>query len=230
MGLKKPHCVAHNYLLPLEGMIMTEQTTPPVEEHPSEKVNEAEQVIENKAHVSQETAPRQEPVEENSPQDQPHVLEQLQQELAELKAQLADYKDRLMRQQADMDNTRKRLQRDVEDAHKFALKNLISELLPVCDSMEMEQAAAQKENADVNTLREGSALIYKMLIGTLEKFGVQAIYPEGEKFNPELHEALAMQPVPDQEPNTVVFVQQKGYQLNGRLLRPARVIVAKATE
>lgn len=203
---------------------MTEQTTPPVEENPAVEIIDAENVI------NQETSPIEDMIDESAEQDQSILIEQLQQELADLKFQVADYKDRFVRQQADMENTRKRLQRDVEDAHKFALKNLISELLPVCDSMEMEQTAAQKENADLNALREGSALIYKMLSGTLEKFGVQAIHPEGEKFNPEFHEALAMQPIPNQEPNTVVFVQQKGYQLNGRLLRPARVIIAKAME
>jgi len=201
---------------------MTEQTNPPVEEQPVVEIVEQD--------VISETAPIEDIVEMSEENDQSILIEKLQQELAQLQFQVADYKDRFVRQQAEMENTRKRLQRDVEDAHKFALKNIANELLPVCDSMEMEQAAAQKENADMNALREGSALIYKMLSGTLEKFGVQAINPEGEKFNPEFHEALAMQPVNTQEAGTVLFVQQKGYQLNGRLLRPARVIIAKAME
>jgi len=201
---------------------MTEQTNPPVEEQPVVEIVEQD--------VISETTPIEDIVEMSEENDQSILIEQLQQELAQLQFQVADYKDRFVRQQAEMENTRKRLQRDVEDAHKFALKNIANELLPVCDSMEMEQAAAQKENADMNALREGSALIYKMLSGTLEKFGVQAINPEGEKFNPEFHEALAMQPVNTQEAGTVLFVQQKGYQLNGRLLRPARVIIAKAME
>jgi len=201
---------------------MTEQTNPPVEEQPVVEIVDQE--------VISETSPIEDIVEMSEENDQSILIEQLQQELAQLQFQVADYKDRFVRQQAEMENTRKRLQRDVEDAHKFALKNIANELLPVCDSMEMEQAAAQKENADMNALREGSALIYKMLSGTLEKFGVQVINPEGEKFNPEFHEALAMQPVNTQEAGTVLFVQQKGYQLNGRLLRPARVIIAKAME
>lgn len=201
---------------------MTEQTNPPVEEQPVVEIVEQD--------VISETAPIEDIVEISEENDQSILIEQLQQEIAQLQFQVADYKDRFVRQQAEMENTRKRLQRDVEDAHKFALKNIANELLPVCDSMEMEQAAAQKENADINALREGSALIYKMLSGTLEKFGVQVINPEGEKFNPEFHEALAMQPVNTQEAGTVLFVQQKGYQLNGRLLRPARVIIAKAME
>lgn len=223
MGLKEPHCLAHNRLT--EELRMTEQTNPPVEENLAVETVEVENIPTDNLEIS--------PIEdivENTEQDQSNLIEQLQQELADLKFQVADYKDRFVRQQAEMENTRKRLQRDVEDAHKFGLKNFISELLPVCDSMDMEQAAAQQENVDVNALREGSALIFKMLSGVLDKFGVQAINPEGEKFNPDFHEALAMQPVPNQEPNTVVFVQQKGYQLNGRLLRPARVIIAKAME
>jgi len=201
---------------------MTEQTHPPVEEQPVVEIVEQE--------VISETAPIEDIVEMSEENDQSILIEKLQQELAQLQFQVADYKDRFVRQQAEMENTRKRLQRDVEDAHRFALKNIANELLPVCDSMEMEQAAAQKENADMNALREGSALIYKMLSGVLDKFGVQTINPEGEKFNPEFHEALAMQPVNTQEAGTVLFVQQKGYLLNGRLLRPARVIIAKAME
>ena len=204
---------------------MTERTTPPIEENPA--VETVETVEQN---VISETAPVEDIVEMSEENNQSMLIEQLQQEIADLKFQVADYKDRFVRQQAEMENTRKRLQRDVEDAHKFALKNVALELLPVCDSMEMEQAAAQKEDTDLNALREGSSLIYKMLTGILEKVGVQTINPEGEKFNPDFHEALAMQPVENKEPNSIVFVQQKGYQLNGRLLRPARVIIAKAME
>jgi len=201
---------------------MTEQTNPPVEEQPVVEIVEQD--------VISETAPIEDIVEMSEENDQSILIEQLQQELAQLQFQVADYKDRFVRQQAEMENTRKRLQRDVEDAHKFALKNVALELLPVCDSMEMEQAAAQKEDTDLNALREGSSLIYKMLTGILEKVGIQTINPEGEKFNPDFHEALAMQPIENKEPNSIVFVQQKGYQLNGRLLRPARVIIAKAME
>lgn len=144
-----------------------------------------------------------------------------------LQQQVADLREALLRQQAEMENQRKRLSRDVENAHKYGLERLINELLPIKDSMEMEQEAASKEDVDVTTLKEGSALILKMLDSTLEKFGVQAVEAEGEKFDPQLHEAMSMVPVPDAEPNTVIMVQQKGYLLNERLLRPARVIVAK---
>jgi len=155
-------------------------------------------------------------------------LEALQREIADLKKQLADQKDALLRQQAEMDNVRRRGSRELEEAHKYALKNFAQELLPVKDSLEMEQAAAAQPDVDVTTLQEGGALILKLLGNALEKFGVQEINPLGEKFNPEWHEAMLMQPMPNVEPSTVLVVHQKGYQLNGRLLRAARVVISQA--
>jgi len=153
-------------------------------------------------------------------------LEILQRQLREAQAEIEKQKDQMLRQQADIENVRKRLRRDVEDAHKFALKNIAIELLPILDSMELEQNSAQEnQETNVETLREGSALILKMLNNCFEKFNIEAINPVEQKFDPELHEAIAMVPVPDAEPNTIVQVQQKGYQLNQRLLRPAMVIV-----
>ena len=153
-------------------------------------------------------------------------LEMLQRQLRDAQAEVATQKDQMLRQQADIENVRKRLRRDVEDAHKFALKNIAIELLPILDSMELEQNSAQEnQETNVETLREGSALILKMLNNCFEKFNIEAIDPVEQKFDPELHEAIAMVPVPDAEPNTIVQVQQKGYQLNQRLLRPAMVIV-----
>lgn len=127
---------------------------------------------------------------------------------------------------ADIDNIRKRGERDLQNAHKFALKDFIDTLLPVKDSLEMGIAAAN-ETSDVDKLREGSELTLKLLMGAMEKFGVQEVDPLGDKFNPELHEAMAMQPSTTAEPNTVLQVIQKGYTLNERLIRPAMVIVAQ---
>jgi molecular chaperone GrpE len=159
--------------------------------------------------------------------DTPISLELLQKQLREAQAEADKYKDQMLRQHAELDNVRKRLRRDVEDAHKFALKNIAIELLPILDSMELEQKSAQEnQETNVETLREGSALILKMLTNCFEKFNIEVIDPTEQKFDPELHEAIAMVPVPDAEPNTIVQVQQKGYQLNQRLLRPAMVIVA----
>lgn len=131
---------------------------------------------------------------------------------------------------AEADNIRKRGERDLQNAHKFALKDFVDALLPVKDSLEMGITAAADESVDVNKLREGSELTLKMLMAALEKFGVQEINPLGTRFNPELHEAMAMQPSATAEPNTVLQVIQKGYMLNERLIRPAMVIVAQTTQ
>jgi molecular chaperone GrpE len=131
---------------------------------------------------------------------------------------------------AEADNIRKRGERDLQNAHKFALKDFVDALLPIKDSLEMGIMAAADETVDVNKLREGSELTLKMLMAALEKFGVQEIDPLGYRFNPELHEAMAMQPSATVEPNTVLQVIQKGYMLNERLIRPAMVIVAQAAQ
>ncbi|MFQ5547342.1 MAG: nucleotide exchange factor GrpE [Woeseia sp.] len=144
--------------------------------------------------------------------------------LAELKA-LADANwDKYLRAAAELENVRKRASRDIESAHKFALERFCTELLAVRDSLEMGLAAA--EQADVQSLLEGKEATLKLLSAIMERFGVVELNPEGEPFNPEEHEAMSMQPSPDLEPGSVLTVIQKGYMLNGRLLRPARVVVA----
>ncbi len=159
-------------------------------------------------------------------------VKELQKQVEWLQSQLQDTQDQLVRQQADIDNTRKRMQREVEDAHKFGLKNFAVELLPVKDSMELHDAELsnadknQDEAVNLSNLQEGSTLILKILTTAMDKFNIEEINPMGEKFNPELHQAMSMMPSPDAEPNTVLIVHQKGYQLNGRLLRPALVIVS----
>ena len=144
--------------------------------------------------------------------------------LAEAQARADENWNLYLRAAAELDNVRKRAARDVENAHKFALENFGRELLAVVDSLEMGFAAA--DNADAQSLREGSEATCKLLKGTLERFGIDEIDPEGEPFDPELHEAMSMMPAPNVEPGSVAQVIQKGYALNGRLLRPARVIVA----
>jgi molecular chaperone GrpE len=144
--------------------------------------------------------------------------------LAEVQAKADENWNLYLRAAAEAENVRKRATRDVENAHKFALENFGRELLAVVDSLEMGLAAA--DNADAAALREGSEATCKLLKTTLERFGVEEVDPEGEPFDPELHEAMSMMPAPNAEPGSVVQVIQKGYTLNGRLLRPARVIVA----
>ena len=145
-------------------------------------------------------------------------------ELAEAQAKAEDNWNLYVRAVAEAENVRKRATRDVENAHKFALENFGRELLAVVDSLEMGLAAA--DNADAAALRDGSEATCKLLKTTLERFGIAEVDPEGEPFDPEFHEAMSMMPSENVEPGSVAKVIQKGYALNGRLLRPARVIVA----
>jgi molecular chaperone GrpE len=159
-------------------------------------------------------------------QDAVTVLQgELEQALAKAEENLNLY----LAARAEMENVRKRGEREVQNARKFALKDFIDALLPVKDSLEMGIAVAN-DSIDVNKLREGSELTLKVFTTALEKFGVQELNPVGAKFNPELHEAMAMQPSEQAEPNTVLQVVQKGYMLNERLIRPAMVIVAQAVK
>ncbi len=148
--------------------------------------------------------------------------------LEDARSKADEHWDQLVRTQAQMDNLRKRQERELENAHKYALERFVNELLPVRDSMEMGLAAANGEASTVEQLREGTALTLKLFSDVMEKFNVVQVDPEGEPFNPELHQAMGMQPRSDVPPNTVVNVVQKGYTLNGRLVRPAMVMVSQA--
>ncbi len=145
-------------------------------------------------------------------------------ELAEAKAKAEENWNLYLRAAAEAENVRKRAMRDVENAHKFALESFGRELLAVVDSLEMGLAAA--DDADAAALRDGSEATCKLLKTTLERFGIAEVDPAGEPFDPEFHEAMSMMPSENVEPGSVAQVIQKGYALNGRLLRPARVIVA----
>lgn len=145
--------------------------------------------------------------------------------------QLAEAKDQLLRSIAEMENVRRRAQRDVENAHKFAVEKLLADLFPVVDSM--EKAIETAENSELGegakAIADGLSLSLKLFVDTLAKAGVEQIDPLGQPFDPQFHEAMAMVPNPDAEPNSVMDVMQKGYVLNGRLTRAAKVIVVKAS-
>ncbi len=144
----------------------------------------------------------------------------------ETSEELTKVKDQLLRTVAEMENVRRRAQRDVENAHKFAVEKLLSDLLPVVDSLEKaEEAAKTTDNAD--SMAEGISLSLKLFVSTLERSGIAIVDPLGEPFDPQLHEAMAMVPKPDAEPNSVMDVMQRGYTLNGRLVRAAKVVVVK---
>ncbi len=154
------------------------------------------------------------------------MVERLQQAEAELE----EAREQILRLKAEMENQRRRSAREVENAHKYALERFVQELLPVIDSLEMGRDASMAEGATLEKLREGTDLTLKMLLSTIDKFGIKAVHPEGEPFDPELHQAMSMLESSEHEPNTVMNVMQKGYLLNDRLVRPAMVVVSKAAD
>jgi molecular chaperone GrpE len=152
-------------------------------------------------------------------------LERLQQALAESEERAKSHWEQYLRAVAELDNVRKRAQRDIESANRYGLEKLAQELLPVKDSLELAVHNAAK--ADSASLRAGSEATLALLAKALDKFGVKVIDPQGQPFDPAQHEAMMAQPSNSAEPNSVLSVVQPGYELNGRLLRPARVIVSK---
>jgi len=148
--------------------------------------------------------------------------------LEDARAKADDHWDKFMRVQAELDNLRKRQQRELEKAHKYAIEGFVKELLQVKDSLELGLNAANEEGASFEKLLEGKELTYKQLQNVFEKFEVMQIDPEGQPFDPELHQAMSMIPNADVPANTVMTVVQKGYTLNGRLIRPAMVMVSSA--
>jgi molecular chaperone GrpE len=147
----------------------------------------------------------------------------------QLQEELAAAKDATLRAAAEAQNARRRAEQDVEKARKFALERFAGDLLPVVDNLERALEAAV-EAPEANAIAEGVDLTLRSLLEVLGKFGVELVDPAGEPFDPQLHEAMTMIPNPEMEPNTVMDVMQKGYTLNGRLLRPARVVVSKAVD
>jgi molecular chaperone GrpE len=164
------------------------------------------------------------------PPSQDSFIEELKAELVVAQQKAQDNWDRALRVQAEMENLKKRTQKDLEDTHKFALTGFAKDLLPVLDSLELGLQAATGESEEVKKFREGSELTIKQFEAVFAKYNVGTINPVGEAFNAEQHQAVVMQEVENAAPNTVVSVFQKGYAMNGRLLRPAMVVVAKAPE
>ena len=153
---------------------------------------------------------------------------ELKARLAAAEEQAAKNRDGHLRAAAELDNLRKRSQKDLENAYKYGLERFLADLLPVKDSLEMAlaSAATQPETA---SLKEGVDMTLKLLASVLERYGVKEVDPHrGEAFNPEWHEAMAAQESAEVPADTVLTTVQRGYLLNGRLLRPARVLVAKA--
>ncbi|MDG1580601.1 nucleotide exchange factor GrpE [Pseudomonas sp. GOM6] len=145
-----------------------------------------------------------------------------------LEEQLAAAQDQSLRMAADLQNVRRRAEQDVEKAHKFALEKFANDLLPVVDSLERGLELTSAADEASKAMREGMELTLKLFIDTLKRYQLEAVDPHGAPFNPEHHQAMAMEESIHAEPNTVLKVFQKGYLLNGRLLRPAMVVVSKA--
>lgn len=167
---------------------------------------------------------------ETAPANEEITVEVLRKQLEEAQQQAADNLDKAIRTLAEMENLKKRVQKDLEDERKYGLTKFAKELLSVLDSLELGIQAATGDSPEVVKLREGSELTMKQFETVFAKFNIETIDPTGQPFNPELHQAMVMQPSSTVAPNHVITVFQKGYVLNGRLLRPAMVVVAKAED
>ena len=185
-----------------------------------------EEVIDQNEETAQEMLEDEHKGEEklDSPEKNADSLEA---QLEQAQAKATENWDQYLRAKAEMDNLRRRNAKDVENAHKYGIEKFVNALLPGMDSMAMGLAV---EEASAESLREGMELTMNMLVKMMEKLGIEEIDPLNEKFDPEKHQAMTMQPNADVEPNTVIAVMQKGYSLNERLIRPAMVMVSKAGE
>lgn len=149
-----------------------------------------------------------------------------EQALAAAEKKAEDNWDKALRAIAELENTKRRAERDVEQAHKYALERFAQDLLPVIDSME-KALEVSSDDAQVGAIKQGVELTMKMFMDAVKKYGLEQLNPVGEPFDPNHHEAMTMQPNPDLPANTVMTVFQRGYLLNGRLIRPARVVVVQ---
>ncbi len=197
---------------------MNEETPKKEMENEVEMDKKAEQVVEEILDEMDETEEK---------------IEEIESEIAEkqhdLSTEVTKLKEEIMRMRAEADNVRKRNARDLDNLRKFSIDKFAKSLIPVADSMDKELEACAKDDIQmtVEQMIEGTIMTQKVLLKVLADNGVEVINPEGEKFNPEFHEAMTQIPNPNLAPNTIVDVFQKGYILNGRLVRPAMVVVSK---
>lgn len=186
----------------------------------------AEEVVAETAEQAVEGEVVEEQVVEELSEEQQKIAE-LEQKLAAAQATIDGQKDSVIRAKAEVDNIRRRSAQEVDKAKKFALEKFAGELLVVVDNLERGLENIDKEDESNKAMIEGIDLTLQSLLSALDKFGVKVVDPKDQPFNPELHQAMSMQPVEGVEANTVIAVMQKGYELNGRLLRPAMVMVSK---
>lgn len=157
-----------------------------------------------------------------------HPADVAQERIAELEGQLVSAQENALRAAAEAQNIRRRAEQDIEKAHKFALEKFATDLLAVLDSLERGLEVSDPTDEKIRPMREGMELTYKLFLDTMKRFQVERVDPQGEPFNPEQHQAMAMEESIHAEPNSVLKVFQCGYMMNGRLLRPAMVVVSKA--
>lgn len=160
--------------------------------------------------------------------DEQDDVEALRDRVTALTGAMEAAKEQVLRSQAEAQNARRRAEQDVEKAHKFGQEKLLGDLLPVVDNLERALASIDTQDQAFKPVTEGIELTLKSFVDVLAKYKVEPVNPQGEPFDPQLHQAMTMVPNPDVEPNTVIDVFQKGYTLNGRLVRPAMVVVSKA--
>ncbi len=165
--------------------------------------------------------------EGEKPRDGEDTVESLRARLDSLNAAMEAAKEQVLRSQAEAQNARRRADQDIEKAHKFGQEKLVVDLLPVVDNLERALDSLNQDDPSFKAIIEGIELTHKSFVDVLAKHKIEAINPEGEPFDPELHQAMTMVANPDVEPNTVIDVFQKGYTLHGRLVRPAMVVVSK---
>lgn len=202
----------------------TKQPQPDLQDKDAEAIDSA--TIEQE----QETAETTENVEAQDASPEELRIAELEKALAASEAKFNEQQDSVLRARADMENARRRAEGEIDKARKFALERFAGELLPVIDNLERALQVSDADNEQVKPIVEGVELTLKSFNASIEKFGVKVVDPQGETFDPELHQAMSMQENAELAPNTVMAVMQKGYQLNGRLLRPAMVMVSRAPE
>ncbi|MBY5949105.1 nucleotide exchange factor GrpE [Photobacterium rosenbergii] len=194
-----------------------------------EKKVQDEQLQQEQTVEAVETESAEEEVVEMTLEEQQAArIAELEAALLTSEAKVREQQDSVLRARADVENMRRRSEQEVDKARKFALNKFAEELLPVIDNMERAIEMADKNDEAIKPMIEGVDLTLKTMMGTVEKFGLKQLNPIGEAFNPEFHQAMSIQESAEHEPNTVMLVMQKGYELNGRVVRPAMVMVSKA--
>ncbi|MDK2678474.1 nucleotide exchange factor GrpE [Vibrio vulnificus] len=192
------------------------------------KINEEALKQQDAAEVEVEAVGTDADIEWNEEADESAAkIAELEAALLASEARVKEQQDSVLRAKAEVENMRRRTEQEIDKARKYALNRFAEELLPVIDNLERAIQAADAESEVVKPLLEGVELTHKTFVDVVSKFGLKEINPEGQPFNPEWHQAMSIQESPDHESNTVMFVMQKGYELNGRVIRPAMVMVAK---